>query len=193
MLEAGIKSVKNHLKRILHDYTPTFEEWTTLLAKIECNLNSRPLGLLHDDPEDINILTPGHFLMGKAPNAVPVPSLLDINTGRLSRWQFIQHVNETFWTRWRNEYLHTLQLRQKWRLERENLSVNEVVLIRDLPTPPSKWLLARVIEVHLGDDGKARSAIVRSSTSTYIWPIVKLIPLRVSDAMAVGSTAGGEP
>ncbi|XP_015119043.1 uncharacterized protein LOC107042496 [Diachasma alloeum] len=189
--KAGVKSVKNLVKRLLDDYTPTFEECTTLLSKIGCNLNSRPLGLLRDDPEDIAVLTPGHFLIGRPMNAVPASSTLELKQNRLSRWQFIHHLNENFWNCWRNEYLHMLQTRQKWRAERENLRINDIVLIKDLATPPCKWPLARVFKTYPGEDGKVRAVKVKTGTSTYTRPIVKLIPLHVRDSMADGEPPQG--
>ena len=41
--EAGVKSVKYHLKRIMHDRILSFEVLATLLCQIESVLNSRPL------------------------------------------------------------------------------------------------------------------------------------------------------
>ncbi|XP_011866509.1 PREDICTED: uncharacterized protein LOC105561264, partial [Vollenhovia emeryi] len=73
--EAGVKSVKFHLKRVVGDTLLTYEETTTFLAQVEATLNSRPLCPLTDDPEDLNALTPGHFLMGRAPSTIPEPSL----------------------------------------------------------------------------------------------------------------------
>lgn len=50
--EAGVKSVKGHLRRVIGDARLTYEKLTTLLIQIEAILNLRPLIVLSDDPSD---------------------------------------------------------------------------------------------------------------------------------------------
>ncbi|KAL6416764.1 hypothetical protein ACFW04_014841 [Cataglyphis niger] len=112
--EAAVKSLKHHLRRVLGESTLTYEEMSTFLTQIESCMNSRPLQALSDDPDDLTALTPGHFLVGTALNALPEPCLVDAPIGRLSLWQLLQKMRDHFWDRWSREYLHSLFQRPKW-------------------------------------------------------------------------------
>ncbi|KMQ90318.1 hypothetical protein RF55_9937 [Lasius niger] len=97
--EAGVKSVKYYLRRVIGDALLTYEEMTTLLIQIKTILNSRPLSVLSDDPSDASALTPGHFLVGTALTTVPEPSLENLPQNRLSRFQLLRQMTESFWQR----------------------------------------------------------------------------------------------
>jgi len=64
--EAGIKSVKTHLRRTLSGALLTFEEMYIVLTQVEAVLNFRPLTPVSNDPTDFTALTPGHFLIGES-------------------------------------------------------------------------------------------------------------------------------
>ncbi|XP_029165864.1 uncharacterized protein LOC114936737 [Nylanderia fulva] len=109
--EAGVRSVKHYLRRILGDHALTYEELSTLLCQIEACLNSRPVCPLSSDASDLVALTPGHFLVGEA--LCTLPEAPEIDRHSASRWRLILVIKESFWRRWHSEYLHQLQQRSK--------------------------------------------------------------------------------
>lgn len=178
--EAGVKSFKHHLQRILNNSTLTYEEFYTLLTEIEASLNSRPLGPLSSDPTDLDVLTPGHFLTGGPINAVLEPSLLNISENRLNRWQHLEKLNQDFWQSWSTEYLSELQQRPKrWRTVQPNLQEGDIVLIKDLRLSPTNWPIARVIATHPGDDGVVRAVSVKHKNGTTKRAVNKLCRLPI--------------
>lgn len=94
--EAGVKSMKHHLRRVIGEQTLTYEEMTTFLHQTEACLNSRPLCAQSEDINDNVVLTPSHFLIGREAVGVPDP-LSDINTDLLNKWKQIQRMKKDFW------------------------------------------------------------------------------------------------
>ncbi|XP_011687414.1 PREDICTED: uncharacterized protein LOC105449730 [Wasmannia auropunctata] len=154
--EAGVKSLKYHLKRAVGTHSLSRAEFATLLCQVEACLNSRPISALSADPTDLAALTPGHFLIGRLLVCAPEPSVTDEKVNRLSRWQLVSRMQEQIWRRWSHDYLHSLQQRHKWPEAKINLQENDLVLLKNNLLPPTKWDLARVTEVHPGRDGLTR-------------------------------------
>ncbi|XP_071579066.1 uncharacterized protein [Temnothorax nylanderi] len=187
--EAAVKSMKRHLRRVIGETTLTFEEMTTFLAEVEACLNSRPLQALTDDPEDLDALTPGHFLIGGPLNAIPEPSTVDMPTNRLNRWRLLQNMRDHLWQRWSREYLQELTPRPKWWTADRNLREGQLCLIKSETTPPSRWPLARVIRLHPGEDGQVRVVDLRTANGEFTRPVVKLVPLPPANTPAREPTA----
>ncbi|XP_070170845.1 uncharacterized protein [Polyergus mexicanus] len=178
--EAGVKGLKFHLKRAIGSRTLSQIEFATLLCQIEACLNSRPISALHDDPNDFSALTPGHFLVGRPLVSPPEESVLDIDSNRLSRWQQVRAILEQIWRSWSSDYLHTLQQRRKWQENKPELKINELVLLKNNLAPPSKWELARILDVHPGSDGHVRVVTLRTAKTTLKRPITQICQLPIS-------------
>ncbi|XP_045541437.1 uncharacterized protein LOC123722922 [Papilio machaon] len=178
--EAGVKSTKHHLRRIMSNSTLTFEEITTLLAQIEACLNSRPMSQLPTYPDDPFPLTPGHFLVGGPLVVVPDRDYKDFNITSLKRWQLTQRMLQEFWRKWSDEYLAQLQHRYKWKDQVAEPKIGDVVLLREVDLPPAKWLFGVIIEKHAGLDNLTRVVSVRCKGSIIKRPLSKLVVLPVS-------------
>ncbi|UYV83333.1 hypothetical protein LAZ67_23000609 [Cordylochernes scorpioides] len=78
--ESNIKSVKMILKKVIGSSLLTFEELTTFLTQNEATLNQRSLTPLSEDPNDLEALTPAHFLSirGKWKSAKPNVKIGDL-------------------------------------------------------------------------------------------------------------------
>lgn len=179
--EAGVKSIKHHLKRVVGDVKLTYEELATVLCQIEACLNSRPLYPLTEDPDDLRVLTPGHFLIGEAPTMPPETNYELKTTSRLTRWQLCAKLHQDIWRVWKDEYLSRLQQRTKWINEKENIRTGDMVLVKDERTPSSTWPLGRITETHKGGDGLVRVVDVRIGKKTYRRPITKICLLPTED------------
>ncbi|KMQ88386.1 hypothetical protein RF55_12139 [Lasius niger] len=135
--KAAVKSVKFHLKRIVGAHLLTFEEMTTLLTQIEAVLNSRPLCPLSDDPEDLAVLTPSHFFLGHASTVLSEAALELVNHSRLSRWQLLRQLLDSFWSRWSKKCLQRFHDTSKWS-NSTSLEKGSMVLVIDERYPPAK-------------------------------------------------------
>ncbi|GFY17399.1 integrase catalytic domain-containing protein [Trichonephila clavipes] len=177
--EATVKSFKFHLNRVVGVTSLTFEELSTLSSQIEACLNSRPLCVLSSSPDDPCVLTPGHFLIGKALTAIPQPTVPD-DLRHCDRWRLLTRMTQHFWNRWSSEYLTLLQSRSKWRIVQKNLDIGDLVLIKHDNSPPLQWKLGKVTETFPGKDGKVRVVKVKTQTSELVRPIAKLCPLPIN-------------
>ena len=113
--EAAVKSMKSHLRKIAGNLNFTFEEFTTMLIRIEAVLNSRPMSPLTENPAELLPLTPGHFLRGAPliapPEAPEVPPLESLSY--IKRWDRLKALQHIFARRWKTEYVIELQRRKQ--------------------------------------------------------------------------------
>jgi len=178
--ERMIGSVRKVLSGLLceHGSRLSDDEFFTLLCEVEAILNSRPLTTVSGDPSDVEPLTPAHILTMKPAVLPPPGTFQDADVYSRKRWRRIQYLAQVFWSRWRREFLCLCQARSKWTNEQRNLSVDDIVLIKE-DAPRSQWPLGRVLEVESGQDGLVRAAKVNTRSGSFRRPIAKLVRLFV--------------
>lgn len=156
----------------------------TAMAEVTAIINARPLLPVSSDPENPFILSPSMLLTQKFCLPPPPGTFLDKDL-YTKQWRQVQALADQFWTRWRREYLPSLQKRQKWTVSRPNLQVDDLVLLKDKQVIRNSWPMARVTATFPGKANRVRKVKVRTSdhshVKTFLRPVTELILLLPKD------------
>ena len=93
------------------------------------------------------------------------------------RWRSIQYLANNFWTRWKKEYLTLLQQRQKWNTPKRNITVGDVIIIKEDNVCRNQWSMGRVIDTESDHEGYVRSVSVKTQSGELKRPISKVVLL----------------
>ncbi|XP_040908610.1 uncharacterized protein LOC121191510 [Toxotes jaculatrix] len=139
----------------------THEVLSTFMAEVMAIMNARPLVPISTDPDNPAILTPAMLLTQKM-SAVSAPSGC-FEAAQLygKQWKQVQCLADTFWKRWKGEYLATLQSRRKWTKDKPNVKEGDVVLLKDGQAQRNDWPMGLIVKVLPSSDKKVRKVEVR--------------------------------
>lgn len=90
----------------------THEVLTTFMVEVATIMNAHPLVPVSSDPDSPLILMPATLLTQKVGTS-PTPQE-GFGEKDKQQWRQVQILANSFWHRWRKEYLSTLQSHQKW-------------------------------------------------------------------------------
>ncbi|KAI8513813.1 hypothetical protein Bbelb_081370 [Branchiostoma belcheri] len=175
--ERQIRTIRQVLNAIMKKNPLDDEGLHTLLCEAESIVNGRPITAVNNEVDDLEALTPNRLLTMKMKTSLPpnLTSKNDLYARR--RWKQVQYLADLFWKRWSQEYFTSLQERQKWGKQRQNLAVGDIVLLKDETSPRSCWPLGRVLEVTHHSDGLVRRVKVKTQNNVLERPIDKLCVL----------------
>ena len=182
--ESGIRRMKEDLRKTLHHFTPTAAELHYLLITTEAVLNSRPLlPISLEEADGAQVITPGHFLIGRPIRAHPQDIPLPKDGLKKLRWSLLRAETEQLWKKWHTAYVQSLQSRQKWTRPQPKISVGDIVLLKDDSLKLHSWPLAKVTDVSPGPDGVVRVVtLTLPGGRTFTRHVRHLVPLmRASD------------
>ena len=152
------------------------------MAEVTAIVNARPLVPVPSDPDMPEILTPATLLTHKSKALKATPGNFSITDLYSKQWRQVQYLANIFWTRWRKEYLPTLQSRRKWQNKTRNLEAGDLVLLRCKDTPRNHWPLARIAKAYVNADGKVRKVDLVTTKDgpikSYTRPVTEVILLR---------------
>lgn len=176
--EPAVKNCKKQLLSASKGVIFSEDEFKTTLAIVEVILNSRPLCRRRDvvDTDVIDVLTPGHFLVGShllqscPPDAFPMElsERLDAQTAVLT----------SFWRQWRKSYMLQLQARGKWRRTAPNIEVGDIVLLKE-HSSPCGWPLARVIATFPDPEGRVRVVTLKAKNFEFQRSVQQIVKLPI--------------
>ena len=126
------------MKTALHHALPSglvlrYSEMVTLLARVAFSINSRPLALgdvsgTSQQDDDLMPLTPNQLLLGHTTSEVPEMEYDDCDKFS-TRLNYIKSVHNEWWRRWIQDVLPTLIPCRKWKDQKRNLRVGDVVMM----------------------------------------------------------------
>ena len=127
--ERMTRCVRRCLKKILKNAKLTYDELSTAVMEVECELNSRPLTYVSSDDTE-EPLTPSHRLTGRRvlsiPDEVATAEEDETDVELLTRKQrFFSTLLGQFWNRWKRKY--TMDLREHHESTNEGANVIQSV------------------------------------------------------------------
>ncbi len=157
------------------------EVLSTFICEVIAIVNARPLVPVSTDPEAPLILTPATLLTQKFSAVLPPPGEFSEKDLLVRQWRQVQSLANTFWNRWRKEYLTTLQNHRKWQNESSNLQAGDVVLLKSIQAKRNDWPMGIVLETIPGRDGRVRKVEAKvvkdGSAKVFLRPISDVVLL----------------
>ncbi|XP_071944762.1 uncharacterized protein [Antedon mediterranea] len=166
-LERMIGICRRILDSMFADLGPiqlSHEVLTTLMAEVTAIVNSRPLTPIPSDPQSPDVLTPNMILTQKS-NHVRAPLGIGFTKNDLvgRQWRRVQYLADTFWSRWKKEYLPLLHGRRKWHRVRRCLKEGDLILMKEKAIHQNNWPMARVTSTFESSDKLVRKVELKVS------------------------------
>ena len=161
-----VKGVRNSMMKALGTQILSLNELNTLMAEVAQLVNERPIGLKPNERTHPQFLSPNSLYLGRCSDRIasgPFQSdgvFSDDPKKITSRFQLVQAITSQFWRIWLRDYFPSLLIRQKWHVQRRNLRINDICLLRDPDVFRGQWRLARVAEVFPDRFGNVRNVEV---------------------------------
>ncbi|GBM68477.1 hypothetical protein AVEN_6446-1 [Araneus ventricosus] len=136
-----IRCVKELLRKCLGRVYVTYEEMLSFLSDSEATINGRPLTYLSDDPNELEPLTPAHFIQDLKERKNTDLDLIDFQY-LLKRLRYLHALRLNLRKRFYKEYLGELAKSRKSASKRKVIFPGESVLDESKSPNRINWLFA---------------------------------------------------
>lgn len=134
--EALVKSLKYFLKRMGNIKNLTYDEFATLLTKIEYIVNSRPLTTNPISIDEDPALTANHFLTQRGLQMTSIEAVKGFN------------IFTSLWRRYSTEVFASLQRKFTWHsTASKQLNIDDIVVVSEPQGTPGEWKLGKVVRL----------------------------------------------
>jgi hypothetical protein len=147
--------IKQQLWRTFEGKKLTHEETLTVLAEAVHKINSRPL-TQNPRPEGEPLCVQDLMLGRTKPGQAEVK--FESGKKLTKRFENVQRTHQEFWKRWIEEVFPERLKQSKWKQEKRDLKVGDIVLRKDETAAGQTYKYAKVVKVHASTDGKVRAA-----------------------------------
>lgn len=183
--EANVKIAKRHFYTYLQDAHLTFEEMATVCCRITAIMNSRPLFVDCEDPNDYHVITPSHLTHGRALTTMPEPDLSDprFKYKTLQRYDRVLQIQQQMWKLLKKEHLAEQQKRSKNLKRNFNIQLGMKAMIHVENTPSLYWPVGKIVKLYPGEDNLIRVVDVETPDGVYKRAISKIaiLPTEIND------------
>jgi hypothetical protein len=180
--ERIVGTMKSALKKTLGRSTLNLDQLSTVIKEIQHVINQRPLCAVHDDPDELDVLTPNHFLFSEY-----MTSGGDLETDQKGSelvriWRSQRSHVENCWATWSSSYISQLRsFHLSKPINRSTIKVGDVVIVTDKLKPRFQWKLARVVKVDNPDLPRRCELRIAGSKQQHVRAIQHLVPLEVTE------------
>ena len=182
--ERVVSLFKKHLTTAISGDVPTYDTFNTTIVEIESILNRRPITQISTDSKDVEALTPNHLL---CPASIGMKQIhmgtADPNDpgGLRSSWKRAQNRINQFWKAFKRDYLSLLHSRPKWRRSRENLAVDDLVIIVNETVARHDWKMGRISKTFSSGPHVRRVEICSKNGKTVLRDRTKIVRLEMDE------------
>ena len=147
--ERLVRSCKKAMYAVLGSRSVTEDVLSTTMCLVEQILNGRPITPVSSDVQDLEALTPNHFLLGYNNVCLPcLPYASDFVDHR-KLFRQTQAYADLIWNRFRKEYVPLLNNRSKWKQEsKQAITTGDLVWIIEDSDKRGQYVLGRVVDVN---------------------------------------------